>query len=259
MDEARGFERLQFDHSVGRPRRLLTVRNRGPELLRKDGRAGRQADPDDRRRRAALDDLRRRSLRDDAAADHHREAIREVLRLVHEVRGEQHRLAEGREVADDVPGLATGTRIEARRRLVQEQQLRVARQAERKVQAPALAARQPTDPRTRPIGQIDKGQQFVDRSRMRIVAAVEVENLGNGQVGLHARRLEHDPDALPEPTVAQGRVEPEHRHLAGVPRAVALQDLDRGGLAGPVRAEQGEDLPFADREVESGDRRHSPI
>ena len=46
------------------------------------------------------------------------------------------------------------------------------------------------------------------------------------------------------------RILAEHRHLAGVARAVALEDLDGRRLAGAVRAEQAEHLAACDREVD---------
>ena len=48
--------------------------------------------------------------------------------------------------------------------------------------------------------------------------------------------------------VALGGVVAEHAHVAGGAVAVALEDLDGGRLAGPVRAEQAEDLAALDLE-----------
>ena len=42
--------------------------------------------------------------------------------------------------------------------------------------------------------------------------------------------------------------------VTGAARAEALQDLDGGRLAGPVGAEEGEDLAVRDLEVETADR-----
>ena len=49
------------------------------------------------------------------------------------------------------------------------------------------------------------------------------------------------------------RVEAEHAHRTSVERAVALEHLDRGGLARAVGAEQREDLTGLDREAQSVD------
>src|SRR5690606_15669854 len=51
--------------------------------------------------------------------------------------------------------------------------------------------------------------------------------------------------------VAVVGIDAEHAHLAGRAVAVALEDLDRGGFAGAVRAEQGEGLAAADVEVDN--------
>ena len=56
-----------------------------------------------------------------------------------------------------------------------------------------------------------------------------------------------------------GRVLAQHAHVAGVPGAVSLQDLHRGGLARPVRAEQGEHLARANVQVDSADRLHVAV
>ena len=49
------------------------------------------------------------------------------------------------------------------------------------------------------------------------------------------------------------RVEPEHRDGAAAAPAESLQDLQRRGLAGAVRAEQGEDLPLSYVQVDAAD------
>ena len=92
-----------------------------------------------------------RALGDDPPAGDHGDAVGEVLGLVHVVRGEQDRRAELAQARDQLPGLAARGRVEARGRLVEEDQLRVARDAEGEVQAPALAAGQRGDAGTRPV------------------------------------------------------------------------------------------------------------
>ena len=92
------------------------------------------------RRRGA--ELGGRALGEDAAVLDDRDAVAERLRLVEVVRRQQDRLAELLQAADRLPGGAPRGRVEAGRRLVEEDQLRVADERQREVQAPQLAAGQ---------------------------------------------------------------------------------------------------------------------
>jgi hypothetical protein len=56
-----------------------------------------------------------------------------------------------------------------------------------------------------------------------------------------------------------GGVDAEHRDVAGVAGTVALEDLDGGGLAGPVRPEEPEDLLGAYLEVDAVDPLHVAV
>ena len=59
--------------------------------------------------------------------------------------------------------------------------------------------------------------------------------------------------------LAQRGVVAEHADLAGVRAAVALEDLEQGGLAGAVGAEQGEQLAAADVEVDAVERQDGAV
>ena len=89
---------------------------------------------------ALAPELVRRALGDDVAAREHDDAVGEPLRLLHVVRGEQDRLPERAQVGDRLPRLAPRGRVEAGRRLVEEDQVGVADQAQREVEPPPLAA-----------------------------------------------------------------------------------------------------------------------
>ena len=78
--------------------------------------------------------------------------------------------------------------------------------------------------------------------------------LAHREVRPELRLLQHDADALPELAAGALRIVAEHRHLARVARAVALEDLDGRRLPGAVRAEQPEDLALLDLEVDALDR-----
>src|SRR4029453_16671283 len=85
------------------------------------------------------------------------------------------------------------------------------------------------------------------------------DDLRDGEFLEHAGRLRDDADPAAPAGAARGRVLAEDPHLAGVPVTVSLKDLHDSGLAGAVRAEQGEHLPGAHLEVEAVDGHHLPV
>ena len=103
------------------------------ELVEPD--AGGQREPDLGRPRVAPAELVGRAERDDLAVAHDRHAVGEVLRLVHEVRRQEHGLAELAQRPDRRPRRVARGRIKAGRRLVEEDQLRVADQRQRRDRA----------------------------------------------------------------------------------------------------------------------------
>ena len=78
--------------------------------------------------------------RDDVAVVHDGDAIAQLLRLIHVVRRQHDRPALALEGDDQIPQLAPGLRIEAGRRLVEEDQLGIADERARQRQALFLAA-----------------------------------------------------------------------------------------------------------------------
>ena len=162
-----------------------------------------------------------------------------MLGFVEVVRGEQHGRPAVAEPLDEFPRLPAGDRVEAGRRFVEEQQLRGADDAEAEVEATALAARQGADPR---IGLLGRARPSRRRRRCdsppSVARPVEPQRLAHGQLGLDRRGLEHDADAVTHLSTRRRRIEAEHRHVTGRRRAVPLEDLDRGRLAGTVVAQQ---------------------
>ena len=187
----------------------------------------------------------------DPAFAEHRDAVGELLGLVEVVRGQQDRRAERAQVADRLPGGAARAGVEAGRRLVEEDQLGVADEREPEVEPALLPARERAAAGAGLLGQADDLDDLVHVARALVVAAEDLEALADGQVRVERRGLEDDTDAArATPSGACAGSSAEHLDLAAVALAVALEDLDRGRLAGAVRAEQAEHLAGADLEVD---------
>ena len=105
------------------------------------------------------------------------------------------------------------------------------------------------------IGEPEVGQQLLPVAGICVERGVEVDRLPDldlvGQLAL----LELDADDATELVAVAARVEPEHADRARVGRPQPADGLDRGGLAGAVGAEDGEDLALLDREGHAVDRR----
>src|ERR687887_250887 len=216
-----------------------------------DGDAVGQAEADDRLGDVAAAERLRAALRHDQPAGDDRHLVGQVLRLVHVVGGEQDRLAEVPQALDQLPGAPAGRRVEAGGRLVQEDQVGVADDAEGEVQAALLAAGERLYPRPALVAETDQVDHLADVAGAGVVAAEQADGLLDGQLAVEAGRLQHDADALAEVPLAALRVVAEHLDLAAAALAVALQDLDGGRLAGAVRAEEGEALALGDLEVDA--------
>ena len=114
---------------------------------------------------------------DHAAAGEHDDAVGELLRLVHVVGGEEDRLAELAQAGDQLPRLAAGGGVEARRGLVEEDQLGVAGDAEREVEPAALAAAEVLGAGVLTPGQADQVEHLLRVARVRVGGGVDLDRL----------------------------------------------------------------------------------
>ena len=136
-----------------------------------------------------------RALGDDPAVGDDGEAVAQAFGLVHIVGGQENRLAQLSEASNHLPGVAAGGRIEAAGRLVEEEQVGVAGQGKREVEAAHLSAGETADEALALLIEPDDAQDFVERTRMRVVAAKELDHLLDGEEALDAGTLEDDADA----------------------------------------------------------------
>ena len=101
-----------------------------------------QAEPDRHGTEVAPADGRGRAAGDDLLAEQDGHPVGQRLHLVHVVGGQQHGGAGSGQEADEIPGLAASRRVEAGGRLVEEEQIGVADDAQADVEAALLAARE---------------------------------------------------------------------------------------------------------------------
>ena len=136
--------------------------------------------------------------------------------------GEHHRAAHRPQLPDLLPQTAARLDVESGRRLVQKDQLRVAGQRERE-HHPLLLP--PGEPAVAPLAQLlETGhcEQPGDRERRRIIAAEQLQVLGDGEGVGNTGDLQHGAAAQPD-RLRSGRL-PEHaRHSFLHPQAAQEQ------------------------------------
>src|SRR6266849_2644198 len=187
----------------------------------------------------------------DLAVVHDRDAVAHRLRLLHRMRGQEDAPAAPADALDSVPKLTPRLRVEAGRRLVNQDERRVVDCRDEQRQALLLPARQLAEAPGRFVAQMDFGQAVEDRrlcERDSVQAGVELDDLADLELGLKARGLELNADErFGQPGVGSSV------HLADQDRAGGRleQSLDRAQgacLAGSVRTQKPEDLAFVDIE-----------
>src|SRR4051795_2242397 len=134
----------------------------------------------------------RRSLGDDPPLLDDRDAVAQGLRLVEVVRRQHDGLSEVLERAHDVPRRAPRRRVEAGRRLVEEDELGIADEGEREIEPPQLAPAQRPRVCVGLLGQAGEPQDLVDVARTGIEARPVRDRLAHGDVAVHAGALQHD-------------------------------------------------------------------
>ena len=157
--------------------------------------------------------------------------------------------------------LMAGLGVEPRGRLVEEEHLRPVREGAGDHQALGEPARELEDHRGRPLAECELLEQLVGAVPGRAAgeaeeAAVVVEVLPDRERAVERVRLRDDPD----PALRRGRVgadvDPGDERAAAGGDDGGRQHPDRRRLAGPVRAEQPEELAGLDLEIDAVDGRH---
>ena len=189
-----------------------------------------------------------------------RDPVGELLGLIEVLRGEQDRGAAVGELADGLPHLQASVRVEASGRLVEEDHRRASDQAHRDVETAAHAARVGGHPPPPGVVEREAGEQVVgDSARL-----VEVPQLGDqhqvlpsGEDVVNGGELPGEADRAPDVGGLRDDVEAVHHGRAAIGPEKRREDLDEGGLAGPVGAEKGEDA--ARRHVQVDAAKHLEV
>ena len=216
------------------------------------------------------------ALGHEPAVVEHRDPVRELVGLLEVLRGEEDRDAAGDEVADALPHRAPAARVEPGGRLVEEDDPRVADQGHRQIEPAAHATGVGRHVLVRRLGQVEAVEQF--RGPPAAFDLAEVVQIGHqDQVLLpreqvvDGRELPRDADRGAHAVGVLGQVVAGDAHRAAVGADQGREDLDDRRLARAVGAEQREDRPLGDLEIDAvehevlaeglaepgrGDRRH---
>ncbi len=185
--------------------------------------------------------------------------VREPLHVAQLVGREEDRRAGRAEGRDPLARGLLRRRVHAGRRLVEDEQLRAADERQGQPKTLPLAPGQPPVPRPGDTREVHELEHAVRVLRVAVEPGVEPERLARCRAGIDAALLEHEADPGPEAPAIAGGIEAQHLHRATVRVAVPLEDLDGRRLAGPVRAEEREQLAPADLERDAREHRTAVV
>ena len=197
------------------------------------------------------------AARDDPARPHEQQLVAAIGLVHHVARHDQGDPVRG-ELAEVGPELDPEQRVDAHRRLVEEQDRRAVDERARQRQPPALATRQRARDRLGSIGQVDE----LERLDHRRVAIDPVDRGEEPRVLAYGQRRV-DPVALghvPDPAEVGPRRHPDAQHLGVAGRGArhAREQPDQRRLAGPVGAQDPEIWPGASSNHTPSTARNGP-
>ena len=169
--------------------------------------------------------------------DHH--PVGEQFGLVQQMGGEQDGHPVPPHRSQQLPHQVPGLRIHARGGFVQEEQLRPSDQRHGQAQSLQLPAGQPPHRGAHRIAQAEGVQQPLRVERPRRAPGDDRQHLADPGRRVRAAGLQHHPDPWPQRPALLPRVQPEDADRAGVRAGETGAHVERAGLAGAVRAEQG--------------------
>ena len=199
---------------------------------------------DDRCPQVGLE-LSRRALGDDAPVVDHHDVAGQAVGLFEVLRGQQDRRAVADQLLDGNPQALAALGVEARRRLVEEEDRRIRHQRGGQVQPPAHAARVRLEHAIAGAGQPEGLEQLVGPARRHLAAQVReaahhVDVLPAREVLVDGGVLAGEPDGAADRIGLGDHVVAEHRGASRVGAEDGGEDAHDRGLARPVRTEQAQ-------------------
>ena len=194
--------------------------------------------------------------RQDAALAHQRHA-RAALGFVEVGRGHEDRDALRQELGQQAPELAARHRVDARGRLVEQDDLRLVHQRARERQLLLHAARQALGqprPERRQLHHVEQPVPALAVVRHAVDLGEEGDVLVDREVAVEAELLREVAHLRRDRVVLPDRVVAEHADGAAGGLEQPAQQPDRRRLARAVRADEAEHLALADGVRHAGDR-----
>ena len=183
------------------------------------------------------------------------DAVAQPLRLLHQVRGQEHGLAARADAADQLPDRASRLRVETRGQLVEKHHLGIVDERQRDEQALLLAAGEGHEPGVALLGKAELFEQAIAvADGLLVERRPQVNGFPHLDAFLQVRLLQLHADALLQLVDIGERIEAQHRDRAPIGLANPLDALHRRGLAGAVGTDQAEDLAVVDLERHVVDR-----
>ena len=180
--------------------------------------------------------------------------VADLLRLGEIVGGEQDRVSLLLHAGDLAAQVAAGLRIEARRRLIEEHQLRCVDEGQRQREPLALTARERVERGIRLLGQREARQQRVGLGPNPVERSEQPDRLARRDPALQRRGLQRRANALPHLAGMPARVDAANLDAPRIRRAQADHAFEGGGLAGAVGTNQAEDLAVFNVEADAARR-----
>jgi hypothetical protein len=203
--------------------------------------------------------LVRRAVGDGATMVDDHDVIGQAVGLLEVLRRHEQRRPAAGQLGDEIPHRQPALRIQARGRLVEEDDRRLHHERGAEVQAATHAARVGSQRSVGRIGQLEAlenvaGALLRDAGAEPIQASDHVEVLAAGEQLVERRVLAGHAHLLAHRVGMAQDVDAGHRGGSGVGPGQGGEHADRGRLAGAVRAEDAQHLALLGHQVEAAKR-----